>query len=186
MAQKAIIWIVDEAGRLKFPATGTEVMLKKIVTGLALVAAVVLLVPESAFARGGHGGFHGGGFRGGGAFRGGGFSGRGFAAAPRAYGGARFYGGGARVYGGGARFYGAPGRAYVARNWNGGGWNNAYRYRRYGRYPYYGAAVAGAAIAGAYGAYYSGYPYYYDDECYQVVTVYGAYGPEARRVYVCE
>jgi hypothetical protein len=156
-------------------------MLRKLVMGLALAAIAALLVPEAAFARSGFGGhgFHGGGFHGGG-FRGGGFAGRSLAVAPRAYSGARFYSGAGRGYAGN-----------VAR-WNGGTLSNAYRWRGYGyyrpyrRYPYYAAAAVGAAAIGAYGAYYGGYPYYYDDECYQVVTVYGPYGPEARRVYVCE
>lgn len=174
-------------------------MLKKTVMGLALVAAVALLVPQDAFARDGGGrgggGFHGGGGLHGGGFRGGGGGGsRGFAVGPRSF------GGGARAHSGGARFHGGGSRGYVnvARG-HGGQWNNAHRgsnghyrghYRGYGRYPYYAAGAVGLGIAaGSY--YYGGYPYsYYGgapyDECYQYVNVNTVYGPQLQRVYVCE
>ncbi len=63
-------------------------------------------------------------------------------------------------------------------NWSGNNW----RGRGYGYYaPYrygYGYGVPLAYGAGA-------YPYY-DDGCYQSVSVMTAYGPVVRRVWVCD
>ena len=92
-------------------------MLRKTIIALFAVAAVGLVSPSAAFARGGHGGggfhggghggsgFHGGGFRGGG-FRGGGFRGGGFGA---------YYGGYGYPYGYGGGYYYDDGGCYLVR-----------------------------------------------------------------------
>ena len=109
-----------------------------------LVTSVVLIcLPESCFAAGGHGGSGGGGFHGGGGF-GGGFHGAGFGGYHGGWGGAGWHGG----WGGyGWRGWGYPGWG-VGFGWGWGsywaGYPYAYGYPYY--YPYYPYAY--------------GYPYY--------------------------
>ena len=81
-------------------------MLRKTMIALFAVAAVGLVSPSVAFARGGHGGggFHGGG-HGGGGFHGGGFRGGGFGA---------YYGGYGYPYGYGGYYYN-DGGCYLVR-----------------------------------------------------------------------
>ena len=123
--------------RLLHPATAQSslsnrrtVMLHKTIIALLAIAAVGMVSPAVAFARGGGGGGGGqgvgggGGFHGGGGFGGGGFHGGG------GFGGGGFHGGPA-VGGGGFRGY--------ARYGYGGGYGYPYAYGDYYGYPdYYG------------------------------------------------
>jgi hypothetical protein len=71
-------------------------MLRKMILALCAMAAIGMVLPTAASARGGFGGFHGGGFHGGGfhggGFRGGGFGFYGFGYPYYAYGGYPYYG----------------------------------------------------------------------------------------------
>src|SRR5271163_2087602 len=102
-----------------------------------LVTSVVLIcLPESCFAAGGHGGSGGGGFHGGGGF-GGGFHGTAFGGYHGGWGGAGWHGG----WGGyGWRGWGYPGWG-VGFGWGWGsywaGYPYAYGYPYYYPYPYY-------------------------------------------------
>ncbi len=136
-------------------------MFRKMLIGLATIAAIGMTsVPMDASARGGGGGhgggggFHGGGFHGGGmamgGLRGGGFGATRFAAMP-----------------GGAHFAGVSNRGF-----NHFGHHNRH-FRNFAPF----AIGFGSSYA------YTGYPYY--DNCYDVVRVRTYHGWRWRRVYVC-
>lgn len=166
-------------------------MFRKTIMAALAVAAFGLSSPDTALARGGHGGgFHGGGFHGGGGFRGGGFAGGGFRAAAigggvRAIGpvgvGPRMVGVGPRM---GPAFAGHPGWRH------GGPWHG-----RRGFWP--GVAVGAAIGVGAWPYYAGGYDPYYDygygysdvdyGGCYVVrQRVMTPWGWRLRNVEVCE
>jgi hypothetical protein len=124
-------------------------MLRKMLLAMGAVAAIGLLAPDEASARGG---FGGGGFRGGGGY-GGGFRGAGIG-----MGGAGFR---AASVGGGFRAAaiapGLRGGTFAGNAWR-AGYHPGYR-------PWRGYPLAAAAVVGA-GAAYRAYPYgygYYDD-----------------------
>jgi hypothetical protein len=140
--------------------------MRKTIIALLAVAAVGLVQPTAAFARGGggggggHGGGGGGGGRGGGMGGGGGFHGGGF-------------GGGGGFRGGG--FHGG----FASRGFNGGGFHRR-AFVRVG--------------LGSYGYYDGYYPYAYNDDyyddggCYVVVVrrrVHTRYGWRVRPVQIC-
>jgi hypothetical protein len=151
-------------------------MLRKMLIGLATIAAIgIAAVPMDASARGGGGGGghgggggggHGGGFGGGGGFHGGGVAihGSGFAMHGPVGGGF-----------GGARFAAMPGRAGFGRFAGRGFHHRHFRH------------FAAFAIGAPY--YYADYPYYYGDypydDCYNVVRVRTSYGWRWRTVNLC-
>jgi hypothetical protein len=96
------------------------IMFRKTVIGLLTVAALSMLSPTMASARGFHGGFRGGGFHGG--FGGAGLAlgavglGLGLAAAPYAYGYGYPYGYGSYAYYGGGCYL-VPRRAWTPWGW---------------------------------------------------------------------
>lgn len=140
-------------------------MLRKSMVALFAFAALVLLAPEQASARGGFGGF-----RGGGGFSGGGFRAAGIGGGYRA----AAIGGGYRV----AAFRSGP----IAGNaWRGGVYPG---YRPWRRFPVAAAAVIGAGLA--YGAYPDGYGYYddaYYADGYYNNAYYAPYGYQSGYVY---
>jgi hypothetical protein len=133
-------------------------MLRKMVIGLATIAAIgIASVPMNASARGGGGGGHGGG---GGSHGGGG----GF------HGGAAFHGGMATGGGfAGSRFAAMPGRTGFS-GVSGRSFHNRHHFRNFALF----------GIGGSYA--YADYPY---DDCYDLVRVRTHYGWRWRRVDVC-
>ena len=138
-------------------------MLRKMLIGLATVAAIgIAAVPMDASARGGGGHGGGGGFHGGGAsFRGG---------------GAGFHGGlatGGRFSGGfgATRFAAVPGRTGFS-GISGRGFHHRHHFRNF--------AFFGIGVPYAYADYYP-----YDDYCYERVRVRTYHGWRWRHVYVC-
>ncbi len=143
--------------------------MKRVVLASAAMVGALMMIPATADARPGFGGFHGGGFHGGG-FRGGGFGG------PR-------FGGGFAGRGFGYRGVGFGGWRGGYGGWRGGGWG----YRRGIGLGGVGLGLGlGLAAGGLYGGYgYGGYggwggPYgystvgydpYYGGGCYTVPRV---------------
>ena len=146
--------------------------MRKIIVALFALAAVSLVQPTVASARGGGGGGgHGGGFGGGGGFHGGGGGGW------HGGGGGAWHGGGMAWHGGGMRVAAiGAGAGFAA-----GRFHHGFHHRR--------VLFVGA---GPY-AYYDDYPYYYDDSyygddggCYIVrQRVHTRYGWRIRPVQVC-
>ncbi len=146
-------------------------MLRKMVIGLATIAAIgIASVPMYAAARGGGGHGGGGGSHGGGGGShggGGGFHG----------GAAAFHGGAAAFHGGmatgggfaGSRFAAMPGRTGFS-GVSGRSFHNRHHFRNFALF----------GIGGSYA--YADYPY---DDCYDLVRVRTHYGWRWRRVYVC-
>jgi hypothetical protein len=139
-----------------------------------LVTSLVLIcIPESSFAAGGHGG-GGGGFHGGG---GGGFHG----------GGGGFHGGGGGFHGGGFGGYrGGWGGSGWRGGWGGYGWRGGWGYGRgwgypgWGRgwgwgYPGWGWGI-GFGVGWGWGSYWGGYPYAYGYPYYPYYPYYGPNG----------
>jgi len=148
-------------------------MLHKTMIGLFAAAAVAMLAPDTASARGGFGGGHGGGFHGGG-----------------------FRGGGIGMGGGGFRAAALPvagfrGGSFAVNSFRGGIHPG---FRHHHRFPIAAAAIGFGLGYGAYDYGY-GYPYYagYDDGyyygdggCYVVQQrVLTSYGWRVRPVQVC-
>ncbi|EKS41300.1 MAG: hypothetical protein ACJAVZ_000328 [Afipia broomeae] len=161
-------------------------MFRKLMIGVAAVAAIVAFAPLDAVARGGHGGGGGGGFHGGGGFGGGGFRGGGFSG-----GGFRGAGSFAAMHGGGfsgPRFAAAPGMARFAAM-PGGGARFANAGFHHGRFWHHHRRFAPFAVGFGFPYYYDNYyydDYYgYDEGCYQLTQVPTPYGWRWRRVYVC-
>jgi len=156
-------------------------MLRKMMIALCTAASVAMLVPETASARGGFGGFRGGGGFHGGGFRAAAIGGGGFRAAA-------IGGGGFRA----ARAAALPVAALPAAAGFRGGFHRGFRHRGF---PIAAAALVGAGVGyglygpyGYYGGYDDAYPYYAnygydsgydygDGGCYvvqqQVMTPYG-------------
>lgn len=155
-------------------------MIRKLMIAVFACAAVAMLAPEVASARGGFGG--GGGFRGGGGMgMGGGFR-----------------GGGMGIGGGGFRAAALPAAGFRGGGFAGPRFHGGYhRGFRYGRFPFAATAIGLGLGYGYYGGYYDyGYPYYgsdyadgyfYDDPgCYIVRrSVRTPYGWRVRPVQVC-
>jgi hypothetical protein len=131
-----------------------------------LVTSVVLIcMPESSFAAGGHGGGgggHGGGFGGG------------------------FHGGGGGFHGGGfGGYHGAFGGGGWRGGWGGYGWRGGWGYPGWGRgwgwgYPGWGWGV-GIGFGWGWGSYWPSYPYAYGYPyyAYPYYPSYPYYGPDA-------
>jgi hypothetical protein len=130
-----------------------------------LVTSVVLIcMPESSFAAGGHGGGgggHGGGFGGG------------------------FHGGGGGFHGGGfGGYHGAFGGGGWRGGWGGYGWRGGWGYPGWGRgwgwgYPGWGWGV-GIGFGWGWGSYWPSYPYAYGYPYYYPYSPnYPYYGPDA-------
>jgi len=103
---------------------------------ILVTSAVLICLPESSFASGGHGGGGGGGFHGGGS--GGGFRGGGFGGYHAGWGGGGWHGG-----------------------WGGYGWRGGWGgYGRGWGYPGWGVGV-GFGWGWGWGSYWAGYPYAY-------------------------
>lgn len=150
-------------------------MLRKMLIGLATVAAIgIAAVPMDASARGGGGG--GGGHGGGGGFHGGGGGGFHGGGASFRGGGAGFHGGlatGGRFSGGfgATRFAAVPGRTGFS-GISGRGFHHRHHFRNF--------AFFGIGVPYAYADYYP-----YDDYCYERVRVRTYHGWRWRHVYVC-
>jgi hypothetical protein len=144
-------------------------MLRKMTMALFAVAAIGLVQPTAAFARGGHGGGGGGGGMGGhGGMGGGGYHG--------GMGGGSFHGGM-----GGGSFHSA-GMMHSSF-----GRGSFHAFHDHGRFRDHDRFHRRAFVGFGFGSYgYDDYPYYYDDGCYTVRhRVLTRYGWRIRPVQVC-
>lgn len=135
--------------------------MRKTIIALFALAAVGLVQPTVASARGGGGGGHGGGFGGGGGFHGGG--------------GGGFHGGG---FGGGGFHGGGFHGGFAGNGFRGGRFHGGFHRR----------AFVGLGFGSYYDGYYPyAYNDYYDDDgCYVVRRrVHTSYGWRVRPVRVC-
>jgi hypothetical protein len=140
-------------------------MARKWMTALVAVAAIGLVQPTAALARGGHGGGGGGGMSGHGGMGGGGYHG--------GMGGGSFHSAGMMH----SSFGGGGFRAFH------GGFRDHDRFRDHDHDRFHRRAFVGFGF-GSYG--YDDYPYYYDDGCYTVRhRVLTRYGWRIRPVQVC-